>query len=49
MDYSQALVHAYENVGRRVHETLRIQNGDVTRLQAQVDEVRAFAVDVNRV
>lgn len=45
----QALVNAYLNVGCRVNETLRIQNGSVTRLRAQQDEVFAFAADTNRV
>ena len=45
----QALVNTYLNVGRRVNETLRIQNGSVVRLRAQQDEVRAFAANANRV
>jgi hypothetical protein len=45
----QALVNTYLNVGRRVNETLHIQNGSVVRLRAQQDEVRAFASNANRV
>ncbi|KAF8326143.1 hypothetical protein F5887DRAFT_1084852 [Amanita rubescens] len=44
----QALVNAYLSVGRRVNETLRIQNGSVVRLHTQQDEVRAFAANANR-
>jgi hypothetical protein len=49
MDIAQNLLNAYEALGRRVHETLRIQHGDVTRLRAQIDEVKAFAADAGRV
>lgn len=49
MNQREVLVNAYENIGRRVNQTLRIQNGDAARLQAQVDEVRAFAADAERV
>ena len=49
MDHRQALVHAYEELGRRVNQNLRIQNGDAGRLRAQLDEVCAFAADAERV
>ena len=49
MDIAQNLVHAYEALGLRVQETLRIQHGDVTRLRAQIDKVQAFAADAGRV
>ena len=49
MDHRQALIRAYEDLGRRVDQNLRIQNGDVARLRVQLDEVRAFAADAERV
>lgn len=49
MDHIQGLVNAYEDLKRRVEETLRIQHGDAGRLRAQQEEVRAFAADANRV
>lgn len=49
MNNTQTLVNAYEALSRRVQDTLRIQHGDVTRLRAQIDEVKAFAVDAERV
>lgn len=49
MDQRQLLLNTYERLGNRVDETLRIQHGDVTRLRAQLDEVRAFAADADRV
>jgi hypothetical protein len=49
MDHRQALIHAYEDLGRRVDQNLRIQNGDSARLRAQLDEVCVFAADAERV
>ena len=49
MEHTQRLVNAYEDLKRRVRQTLRIQHGDAGRLRAQQDEVRAFAADANRV
>lgn len=49
MDHIQGLVNVYEDLKRRVEETLRIQHVDVGRLRAQQDEIRTFAVDANRV
>jgi hypothetical protein len=49
MDQREALANAYEDMGRRVNQALRIQNGDAARLQAQLDDVRAFAADAERV
>ena len=49
MNRRQGLVTAYKSLGQRVNQMLRIQNGDVARLRAQVDEVRAFAADAERV
>ena len=49
MEHIQRLVNAYEDLKRRVYQTLRIQHGDAGRLRAQQDEVRAFAADANRV
>jgi len=45
----QAVLDAYEDLGRRVNQTLRIQNVDVARLRAQLDEVHAFTADAERV
>jgi hypothetical protein len=49
MDPTQALIATYEDLSGRVHLSLRIHQGDDARLQAQSDEVRAFAVDAERV
>ena len=49
MDIAQNLINAYKTLGRRMHETLHIQHGDVTCLRAQIDEVKAFAADAGRV
>ena len=49
MDIAQNLVNVYEALGLRVQETLHIQHGDVTCLQAQIDKVQAFAADAGRV
>lgn len=49
MDHRQALIHAYEDLGRRVNQNLRIQNGDAARLRVQLDEVHAFTADAERV
>jgi len=46
---ADVLINAYEDITRRVGISLRIQNGDVTRLRAQLDEVCAFAADAERV
>jgi hypothetical protein len=46
---ADALINAYEDIAQRVGLSLRIQNGDVTRLRAQLDEVRAFSLDAQRV
>ena len=49
MDIAQNLVNAYETLGRCIQEALHIQHRDVVRLQAQKDEVQAFAADAERV
>ena len=49
MDPTQALIATYEDISGRVHLSLRIHQGDDARLQTQLDEVRAFAVDAERV
>jgi hypothetical protein len=49
MDHRQALIDAYDALGRRVDQNLRIQNGDAGRLRVQLDEVHAFAADAERV
>ena len=48
-DRRQALIDAYRGLGRRVDQSLRIQNGDAVRLRVQLDEVHAFAADAERV
>ena len=49
MDHVQALVDAYEDLGRRVTQTLTTQNDDADRLRDQLDEVHAFTADAERV
>ena len=49
MDDRQALIDAYQGLGRRVDQSLHIQNGDTVRLRVQLDEVHAFAADAERV
>jgi hypothetical protein len=49
MDPTQALIATYEDLSRRVDLSLRIHQGNDARIQAQLDEVRAFAVDAERV
>jgi hypothetical protein len=49
MDNRQALIDAYDALGRRVDQSLQIQNVDAVHLRVQLDEVHAFAADVERV
>ena len=46
---ADALINAYDDLAQCVAISLRIQNGDITRLRAQLDEVRAFSADAEQV
>ena len=48
-DHRQALVDAYQDLFRRVNQTLRIQDGDTARLRVESDEVHALMTDAERV
>ena len=49
MDPTHALIARYEDLCRRVDLSLRIHQGNDERLQARIDEVRAFLVHAEQV
>lgn len=49
MDIATNIAEAFNGLGNRVHQALRVQRGDVAQLCAQRDEVRLFIHDVERV
>ena len=49
MNVTDNIRTAFKELGERVHRTLHVQRGDVSRMETQRDNVRLFLQDIERV